>query len=978
MKKILNSILENKFPLIIFWILSLVPFFWYKKGFVIAGADMVFPIDLHVYFERGITLWNESINTGVSYVKEITRLPEFMIIKILSLMGFQLDLLEIILFCFIFFGILYSFYFMSIQILIKEEKAVKTIASTIGAVFYLFNFFSITRWEGGDRPIIYLMITIPLIIGFTLRNKRKESLFNYFSLGIATFLFSYSVVNPPSFIAGFFIIFLFYLFQLVLIFRLSDKNEKKRNYFRLIKEIIIMIIFNLYWIVLFLRMGSISDLYNEISPSNWLEGLSQNTTFVNVIRLMGAWYWYDGWGGNWYAPYAQIYRSNNYFIFLTFLVPIFCFLGLAFYFRKRKGFFLSIILLLGIVFSMGTNGPFGSFYKFLYNNSIIFKSFRSPWFKFSLYTIMGYSFFYGIFSSSIISFFRNKNLKILSNLIYLLLFAFPIILCHPLITAPFFKSQRVSIPEYIKDSIKFFENNMKEGERVFALPSSVYEDYKWGYNSISPVFPYLTKIPFVYESFPTDPTNSFTKIVNMEINSGNFSKASEYLAVLGVKTILNRKDLSSYSEASGKNLDKILNEQKEFIEIEKIGDWELYQRKEDVLPLFWKVSKLINIQSLDLFGEAAALVSEKRYVFSSGENNILGYLNSYYLVPENFISDNKGNKNFIFSVIEDAEYDITIETDNYDNNSITFFLDNIPHQILKKNDNFNLKITLGKGEHTISFPENLMDTSNLIKNGDFSNQTVGWETFNEGTYYALPEKSTLDIFGKNRVRIKALNASIGIKQEIDSLKNGKYRLTFNFESLDNLPLYVSISSDKQNKKYIESPDDNVFFSKKPTYKRIDFTIKDISQIRVNFYAKVTSIDPNTQLIKDITLSKINGVDQVKIVPVIKSHNKDITYKKVSPTEYELTFFSNEPSWVIFNASYNKSWIALEANKQLNKEIVNNFANAFFVPSKGEHKIRVVFKEKLVLKTVICFSVILLLSFVITHLILNRKFKYNIF
>ncbi len=568
----------------VLFIISFLPFFWYRHDSIIGGGDKELPLDYQTYFKKGFSTWDDSINAGKNRIIGISRLPEFYLFKFISLFGLSDNKIQIIYFFLLLLGVLFSFYFFAFQIMAGSKQEERNAVAFFASIFYFFNFFSITRWEGFDLPILYQIIGIPLIVGILTRNIRKESSFNYFLLGVFSILFSYAVVNPPSFLAGVLTVLLFYFFLTAKSIWSKDYVRLKKLLFLGFKSFAVVLICNLFWLVPALNLGSPTSVYQEIGSTDWLGGIS----FNKVIRLMGAWYWYDGWGGKPYAPYAQIYQTNKIFITMTYLVPLLVLAGIFLSRRKKESRFLLPILLVGIFFSMGDQKPLGVVYRFLYDNFIFFKIFRSPWFKFSLLTILAYSFYYGFFSADIIMRAKRRLPKFVSLFLILVFFSFPIVLAHPLIMAPFFEGSRVKIPRYAKDSLAFVEENLKEGQRLFLYTYGQSDNYSWGYLSLVPVLYHLTIWPTFGPwsiAYSNDLSNKLVEAVDTRIRAGSEQEIANFLSYLGVKFIVLRKDLIFIDEQQKKFVDSWIKRRKDIAFVGNFSEWDIYENKK-VFPLF--------------------------------------------------------------------------------------------------------------------------------------------------------------------------------------------------------------------------------------------------------------------------------------------------------------------------------------------------------------------------------------------------------
>lgn len=974
---------EKKIRLLTFLILfliSLIPIFWYRPDSIIAGYDMGLPLDLKVYLEKEVSTWGSSINAGKNTVFGLSRLPEYYFFKLISFSGLQINKIEIILFCLIWLGILLSFNFFAAQLLSDDNPEEKILIPFFGSLFYLFNFFSITRFEGFDRPILYLMIGTPLLLGLIIRNIKKERILNYFFIGISSLVFSYSVVNVPCFLAGVLAILLFYLFLVAHCLWRKDYAVLGRIVTLGVKNLIVVLTCNLFWIIPTLNLGSPKAVFDEVAPEDWLGNFSQSCSPINVIRLMGAWYWYQASSAA-YA-YARIYIQNNYFVFLTYLVPLFCFFGLllSLFRKKRTTYFLIPILLLGLIFSMGSNGPFGKIYKFLYDNILFIRVFRSPWFKFSLLTILAYSFYYGLFASVICRLIKKYLPKIFFCFSILLFFLFPIVLSHPLITASIYKVWWVKVPGYVENAIDFIDENLKEGERVYMYTFEQNSNYDWGYKSLTPVLFHLSLWPTIgpwYIVRPNDLTSKLLRSVDLRIKNGSNQKISNYLSYLGVKYLFLIKDINFLEEQQFKFIEEQFRKRKNIKFVSNFSKWDVYENSK-VLPLFvWK-DWLVNVPDVDMFLSAVDL-GETEDVYCIDCNYSQGIVNRYHLNPGDFSKEENKVRSIKFVTKENINYFFSVKTVNLSKTAPSIYLDGEAMALESNNTGylFTGRKLLMPGEHKISLEESVFPNKNFLKNGDFSGKLLFWDYFEEGTYYDLPIKSSLEKFGTGRVKLAAINKPVVMSQKIGGLKkNNKYRLRFNFKSLGILPLQVGISTQQiEATKFIVDPEDQKFYSKKEVAREIIFE-SDFPTVFINFYTKVLSIEPNLQVISNVSLQEAGAIDSIEIIPEINQSYENLTYKKNSDTDYLIKFSSEKPGWITFNVTCNKGWKAFEDGKELDSLCVNSFANSFYVPRKGEHRIELYYLPeriyKKMLKISFAFIVLLLVFSTMKTVVFTKK------
>ncbi len=200
--------LKKHLGILILILIGLTPILWYRPGMLIHGLDVGLPIDYPSYFQKGLSTWNDSMNTGVNSTLKVNRVFEYFLLKGLYVFGLDTSQMEIAYFSAIMILTLLGFYFFASEVR-KENDKFSFGFPIFSSIFYLFNLFSLTRYEGVDRAIFYVMIGVPLILAFFLRNFKKESFTNYFFLCLSAILLSNATINTPSFLTGVLLIFVF-------------------------------------------------------------------------------------------------------------------------------------------------------------------------------------------------------------------------------------------------------------------------------------------------------------------------------------------------------------------------------------------------------------------------------------------------------------------------------------------------------------------------------------------------------------------------------------------------------------------------------------------------------------------------------------------------------------------------------------------------------------------------------------------------
>jgi len=79
--------------------------------------------------------------------------------------------------------------------------------------------------------------------------------------------------------------------------------------------------------------------------------------------------------------------------------------------------------------------------------------------------------------------------------------------------------------------------------------------------------------------------------------------------------------------------------------------------------------------------------------------------------------------------------------------------------------------------------------------------------------------------------------------------------------------------------------------------------------------------------------------------VTNSSKPYISFKKINPAEYVIQIESTEPFFLIFSESYHPSWKATVEGLSLDHYVVDSFANAYCIKTKGHCEILLSFTEQ---------------------------------
>lgn len=403
------------------------------------------------------------------------------------------------------------------------------------------------------------------------------------------------------------------------------------------------------YIVNFLKTDYLllSDVNLISGNREWLNYISERSSVINLFRLQGVPDWYNE--KNVPAPlhpYALTYTKNYALILLSFIFPAVAFLSPFLAYGRKQRWAISVIGLItlaGLVFSIGTQGPFGYFYGILYDRIPGFAIFRSPYYKFGALYVISISILLAFSFSKLVDklFERIKNnppnftKPALYCLIVLVWFAYHYVLLQPskIFAWRGSMSTRFEQPAYLHDYIAWAKKQDSQN-RILLLPplNPLWSNdaYDWGYWSLSPLHSLLSDQSIVTnDSTLTSEERGWVNDLYKAIEDKNEELVYMFSNRLGVNLILYRDDVLKSPNWSGIGLDtkykdglKVLGKLQK---VETLGPWTIYSlgQPPSKLDTITSVVQVPDKQS----GRVRSFVTSKHAIYSSEEK-----------VPEEMIS----------------------------------------------------------------------------------------------------------------------------------------------------------------------------------------------------------------------------------------------------------------------------------------------------------------------------------------------------
>jgi hypothetical protein len=603
----IQPFLPQQWPLVILGLLGvLVPLRWFSQGQIIAGGDQVLYYNPTNVFNDYFYTWLERTNLGIPNLEIQILFPLLSFFKFLQLLGFSALLSQVIWAILLFSLSGLSMYFLVIHLVGKKVFWPQG-AGFVAAVFYLFNpFLMLDPLQIGARPVQALFPLIFLLWIKGLRSLEKDQPVSWrpsILFALST-LFLASFTTNPALVAPILITIALYTLYFVFL----EKLLWLKALFFSLKSSALVFLFNLWWLVS--SLSAFRESGEGMTAAVGSYHFLKSTKIWEALRLMGYWAFRNRWGPDKipHIPYAPFYYQLP-LLFISFLFPVLAFSGLILKKRNKKSIFFALTFLTGVFLMKGTNPPFGSLFKFLYDKIPLMAIFRNPYSKFTLLSLFSLSALLGLswagFTS--LNWFRRHRFLLTGALLTINLF-----LAYPLLTGQAFQdlswhgitqdSLKVEIPDYWFKVGEHFQKNDPES-RIILFPKSGYGTcYNWkmgtcGGEPVGRMFlpNQVIKYPGAEGTLRSQVLNSlYDSIFDASGSLKNFVPA---LGSFGVKYILQQNDLDWTRSDEGffdpQKMKKILKSQEGLSLEESFGQLDVYSLAEEkIYPWIYGTSDL--------------------------------------------------------------------------------------------------------------------------------------------------------------------------------------------------------------------------------------------------------------------------------------------------------------------------------------------------------------------------------------------------
>jgi hypothetical protein len=258
------------------------------------------------------------------------------------------------------------------------------LSALVGAVVYSYNVNTLLM-QMSLLPTNTTYAFAPIILYMFIKAIETKSLKLSIITGLTCFISS--IYDFRIFYIVSYILLFYLLFHILIVERTFNIKSLARTFLYAIIPFVIVAALSAYWLVPFIKTGSIS---NNAAFSRPLFGNSY-MSLKQSVAFFSPW-WTAGHG---YANFV-VQPIPNYF----WIIPVLALLGFVLNFKNPKVYFFLFLSLLGILLFKQSDKPFPNLYLWLYENFPGFNAYRESS-KFFVILSLGYSTLIAFFISSI-------------------------------------------------------------------------------------------------------------------------------------------------------------------------------------------------------------------------------------------------------------------------------------------------------------------------------------------------------------------------------------------------------------------------------------------------------------------------------------------------------------------------------------------------------------------------------------------------
>lgn len=637
---------------ILIGLLGLAPLLWAPLDVALISDDNALP-RVPAQLPLALHSWNPLLNTGTHYNVAHTMLAVFVPQAFLQWLGVSAALTQRLI-AVVWFSLSgFAMYALVRAILGRDGWTLRCqVAALVAASFYMFNLFQENVWLGFNVAVLAAQTTLPALIALLVRTfdgrvRRRWCALILVPLSIMASLVG---VNPPMVLVfmGTLVVFVLAYGYVCGVWHRPVLARRMGSTVGLCLGVALPL--NAFWIFPFAEqlrgVGGAEVTASAELASKWLTGLSSSTSFTNVLRFQGDWTWHQGWQEP-YRPWSETFRTNVGLVGLSWIAPVLALIGAIGPGPRLRPLF-TIAAVGGLLLSMGTHPPMGSVYLWLVDHVPGFWIVRSPWFKFTLITTLGYGVLIGIGSVSLASwlgraFSARAGRRWVANGVLVsvpllvvganLAYAYPVttgLMFLPAEARQFLPQNHVRMPSGVSEGAEWFAAEADD-QRVAMLPETTVWATEWGYNGFAPSLVQLGTTPVVYSfaaafgSLVAPANADLNEVAYRSIYRVSTRRADEILKLMSVGYLNHATDVKYWLYGGDTDGPEWIRErlalQSGITPVRSFGPWDVYATQARlprvfVAPRTWVVSGGVDALP-PLVG--SALLDQPALIFSDQE-----------------------------------------------------------------------------------------------------------------------------------------------------------------------------------------------------------------------------------------------------------------------------------------------------------------------------------------------------------------------
>ncbi len=624
--------------LTLIFLFGLAPILWFRENRLLNTEDFVPPPSWEEYI-RFWHVWNDQLGTGALHILDSGRFPTLFIASFLQQLGVSIVPAQMAQFVFWFMFPGFAMFYLMGGVYRGANAALARLAAVL---FYMFNLWLISNWLGYKEPLLAAVAIMPILLGIWVRVFAADSGYRRAILisGLVSLLGSPIGNNVSEMLVS--------LIPVPLLFLTVLLQNSWRRQWPSVRRILtaavallgLLLFLHAFWIVpevVGVRSAIAANTFPDFQQlsSEFLEGQSLNTSITNNIRFVSDWTWYQGLVDP-YRSYAAAFTGSRLLEIMGWTIFGLVLLGAIFGKGRNKVYFI-LMLVMGIVAGAGLNSPLGTAYAWAFDNVPFFWIMRSPWFKFTFLTVIGYSVLLGlsapilcrVFEKALRSVLRALPSRTVSRATFSVtlavfmvvgpIYAYPHTLGLSFATADertFMNPNHIEPPAYADQTAAWLD--AQPGDfRVLTIPGDSPWLSDWGYTGFGSYLSWITLRPIVskdrtqYLQISQGAPHASEDLIiqaDQDLLDERSDAVPGLLARLGIRYIVHERDVRfDFYQGTGyrigdspENVERILRALPGIEPVESFGQWDIYE-VEGAYPRFFTATNVVAVDALDAY-----------------------------------------------------------------------------------------------------------------------------------------------------------------------------------------------------------------------------------------------------------------------------------------------------------------------------------------------------------------------------------------